>query len=74
MDEQRIDEDEVTEREPERVEPETADDAPRRDWIGRLLERLSRRRDEQEPDEPHLRLTPPLILALLALAAAAGVT
>jgi hypothetical protein len=73
MDEQTTKDDEVTERGPERVDSETVD-VPRRDWIGRLLERLSRRPAEQEPGEPRLRLTPPLILALLALAAAAGVT
>jgi hypothetical protein len=49
-------------------------DEPRRDWFGRLLERLSRTSTEAEADEQRPRFTPPLILALLALAVAAGVT
>jgi hypothetical protein len=75
MDEDTTANDDLTERESARVGgDEASEDAPRRDWFGRLLERLSRSRDSSEPDEPRPRLTPPLILALLALAAAAGVT
>lgn len=51
-----------------------ARDEPRRDWFGRLLERLSRTSTEPETDEQRPRFTPPLILAVLVLAAAAGVT
>jgi hypothetical protein len=65
----------VTEREPEQNEDVSpGGDEPRRDWFGRLLERLSRTSTEQEAPGQRPRLTPPLILALLALAAAAGVT
>jgi|GEM_PF-1773224 len=66
--------DEPTDAVPAQVEDTEASNPPRRDAIGRLLERLSRRSDATQSDEPRPRLTPPLILALIALAAAAGVT
>ena len=69
--------DHVAERKPEQIEDLPPDrDDPRRDWVGRLLEqlsRLSRPSAETRPDEQRLRLSPPLILALLALAVAASV-
>ncbi len=48
----------------------------RRDWFGRFLERLSRQGDGRnaEPDAQQPRFTPQLMLAVLALAIAAGVT
>jgi hypothetical protein len=65
----------VVESNREQIETAGADsEEPRRDWVGRLLERLSRRPNTTDPDEQGPRLTPPLILALLALAAAAGLT
>ena len=65
----------MAEREPAQTEDGSPEgDEQRRDWFGRLLERLSRTSTQAEPDEERPRLTPPLILALLALAVAAGVT
>lgn len=48
-------------------------DAPRRDWFGRLLERLSRQ-PATEPDGRRPRFTPPLLIAMLLLVAVAGAT
>lgn len=65
----------MTERESEQIgSVPTERGEPRRDWVGRLLERLSRPAEPADPDEQHPRFTPPLMLALLALAVAAGVT
>lgn len=65
----------MTERESEQIEDLSPDsDATRRDWVGRLLERLSRQPSQAGTDEQPPRFTPQLLLALLALAAAAGVT
>lgn len=65
----------MSERESEQIEDEAPEsDESRRDWFGRLLERLSGSRGGAESEAPRTRLTPPLLLALLALAAAAGVT
>lgn len=50
------------------------DDAPRRDWIGRQLERLSRRTAPSGPDEPRPGVSPLLMLAMIALAAGLGLT
>ncbi|MDQ3549259.1 MAG: hypothetical protein M3439_10640 [Chloroflexota bacterium] len=55
-------------------EPSRERDVARRDWVGRLLERLSRQPSQSGSNEQPPRFTPPLLLALLALAAAAGVT
>lgn len=67
----------MTERESEQMGAAPSSGAEqRRDWVGRLLERLSRQTNENqaESDEQRPRFTPPLLLALLALAAAVGVT
>ncbi len=65
----------MTEHDPEQIEEVSSDRGqPRRDWFGRLLERLSRTSTSSEPDEERPRFTPPLIVALLALAVASGVT
>lgn len=65
----------MTEREPEQIADNAPEnDEPRRDWVGRLLERLSRPTSTAEADEQPPRFTPPLMLALLALAVAAGLT
>lgn len=67
----------MTERGSTTIESATGQEqGPRRDWFGRMLERLSRQREDRsvEPGEQRPRLTPPLMIALLALAVAAGVT
>jgi hypothetical protein len=64
----------VTERDSVPNEDGSPSDEPRRDWIGRLLERLSRRAQAGDPDEPRPGMSPLLMVALIALAAAVGLT